>query len=149
MHRAVLHGSFWIGGAGLLFIILAALFAPLLTPYNPATQDLAQRLIEPVWSSGGSWAHPLGTDLLGRDYLARLLFGARISLLIGFSTIIISGIFGTCLGVAAGYWGGSVDLLVHFMFTVRLTLHVVLVALVVVAVLANLLPLLFIIIFGL
>lgn len=112
LRRALRHGSFWIGGTALLLIILVALFAPWLTPYDPAAQHLGERLIAPVWATGGSWTHPLGTDLLGRDYLARLLFGARISLLIGFSTILISGVFGTCLGVAAGYWGGWVDLVV-------------------------------------
>ncbi len=149
VHRALRHGSFWIGGTALLFIVFVALFAPWLTPFDPAAQNLAQRLIEPVWGAGGSWAHPLGTDLLGRDYLARLLFGARISLLIGFSTILISGIFGTCLGVAAGYWGGWVDLLVNFILTIRLTLPIVLVALVVVAIVGNSLTLLIIVIGGL
>lgn len=149
VRRALRHGSFWIGGVALLLIILIALFAPWLTPYDPAAQHLSQRLIEPVWATGGSWAHPLGTDLLGRDYLARLLFGARISLLIGFSTILISGIFGTCLGVAAGYWGGWVDMVVNFILTIRLTLPVVLVALVVVAVIGNSLTLLIAVIGGL
>jgi peptide/nickel transport system permease protein len=149
LRRALRHGSFWIGGTALLLIILVALFAPWLTPYDPAAQHLGERLIAPVWATGGSWTHPLGTDLLGRDYLARLLFGARISLLIGFSTILISGVFGTCLGVAAGYWGGWVDLVVNFILTIRLTLPVVLVALVVVAVVGNSLTLLIFVIGGL
>jgi peptide/nickel transport system permease protein len=149
LHRALRHGSFWIGVGVLLIVVLAALCAPWLTPYDAAVQNLAERVIAPVWSAGGSWVHPLGTDLLGRDYLARLLFGARISLLIGFSTILISGIIGTCLGVAAGYWGGKVDLLVNFILTIRLTLPIVLVALVVVAVIGNSLALLIVVIGGL
>ena len=131
--RAVRHGSFWVGGAILVIIILAAIFAPLLTPYDPALQDLAHRFVPPVWTEKGSWDHILGTDNLGRDYLSRLLFGARISLLIGFLTVIISGTIGTVLGICAGYWGGWADLVINFVITIRLTMPVVLVALVVVA----------------
>ncbi|TAM90779.1 MAG: ABC transporter permease [Candidimonas sp.] len=149
VRRALRNASFWIGGTALLAIVIVGLFAPWLTPYDPTAQHLGARLIVPVWQAGGSWAHPLGTDLLGRDYLARLLFGARISLLIGFSTILISGFVGTCLGMAAGYWGGWVDLLVNFILTIRLTLPVVLVALVVVAVIGNSLTLLIVVIGGL
>ena len=115
--RALRHGSFWVGGLIILVIFLAAIFAPWLTPYDPSIQDLGQRFVAPVWAEGGSWAHPLGTDGLGRDYLTRLLFGARISLMIGFLTILISGTIGTAMGVAAGYWGGWVDLVVNFIIT--------------------------------
>ncbi|EAS51803.1 permease protein, ABC-type oligopeptide transporter [Aurantimonas manganoxydans SI85-9A1] len=140
--RALRHGSFWVGGLIILVIFLAAIFAPWLTPHDPSIQDLGQRFVAPVWAEGGSWAHPLGTDGLGRDYLTRLLFGARISLMIGFLTILISGTIGTAMGVAAGYWGGWVDLVVNFIITIRLTLPVVLVALVVVALVGSSLSLL-------
>lgn len=149
VHRALHHGGFWIGGSIFLFFLLMALFAPLLTSHDPVTQHLAQRLLPPIWANGGSWDHLFGTDQMGRDYFARLLFGARISLLIGFATILISGVFGTCLGVAAGYWGGRVDLLVNFILTIRLALPVVLIALVVVAVIGNSLILLIAVIGGL
>jgi peptide/nickel transport system permease protein len=89
-------------------------------------------MVEPVFM-GGTWEHPLGTDHLGRDYLSRLLYGARISLLIGFGTALVSGIIGTAMGVAAGYFGGRVDMVVTFLVTVRLAMPVVLVALAVVA----------------
>lgn len=137
LRRAVRHGSLWSGGIILLLITLSALFAPFLTPYDPAYQDLNNRLVPPIWNELGTWAHPLGTDLLGRDYLTRLLYGARISLLISFTTVLISGTIGTVMGVAAGYWGGRVDMVVNFLTTIRLTLPAVLVALVVVAVLGN------------
>lgn len=137
LRRTLGHGSFWVGGGILLVIMLAAIFAPLLTAHDPSWQDLSKRLVPPVWDARGSWAHPLGTDQLGRDYLARLIYGGRISLLIGFLTVLISGVIGTALGVAAGYWGGRVDLLVNFVLTIRLTLPVVLVALVVVALVGN------------
>jgi peptide/nickel transport system permease protein len=142
VRRALRHGSFWVGGTIILLIVLAATFAPLLTPYDPSAQDLTQRFVPPVWSAGGSAAHLFGTDGLGRDYLARLLYGARISLMIGFLTVLISGTIGTVMGVAAGYWGGRVDLLVNFLITIRLTLPVVLVALVVVALIGSSLSLL-------
>ena len=133
MRRALRHGSFWVGGAVLLTVTLAAIFAPLLTDHDPALQNLTQRFIPPVWNEKGSWKHILGTDNLGRDYFTRLIYGARISLIIGFLTVLISGTIGTALGIAAGYWGGKVDLLVNFIVTIRLTLPSVLVALVVVA----------------
>jgi peptide/nickel transport system permease protein len=135
--RALRHGSLWIGGGILLVIALAALLAPALTPHDPTFQDLGRRLVPPVWDARGNWGNPLGTDQLGRDYLARLIYGGRISLLIGFTTVAISGVIGTALGIAAGYWGGRVDLIINFFLTIRLTLPVVLVALVVVALVGN------------
>jgi peptide/nickel transport system permease protein len=137
LQHALRHGSLWIGGGILLVIALAALLAPLLTPYDPTYQDLGRRLVPPVWDARGSWDNPLGTDQLGRDYLARLIYGGRISLLIGFTTVVISGVIGTALGIAAGYWGGRIDLVINFFLTIRLTLPVVLVALVVVALVGN------------
>lgn len=147
--RALRHGSFWIGGGLLLLIIIAALAAPVLTPDGALLQDLSQRFQPPVWMEGGTYEHLLGTDQLGRDVLARLLYGARISLLIGFGTVLVSGIIGSALGIAAAYWGGKVDLIVNFILTIRLTLPVVLVALVVVAVVGNSLLLLIAVIGGL
>ncbi|MDB5511080.1 MAG: peptide transporter permease [Enterovirga sp.] len=134
-------GSLVIGGGIVLAVVLVAVFAPLLSPHDPYAQNLTARLIPPVWYPKGSWLHPLGTDNLGRDYLARTLYGARISLLIGGAVALLSGIIGTVLGVAAGYFGGRVDLVVTFLITVRLALPVVLVALAVVAVVGGSLPL--------
>lgn len=123
-----------LAGAGVLaLIVLVALAAPLIAPHDPYAQDLARRLIPPIWHETGTWAHPLGTDMLGRDYLSRLIYGSRISLLIGFVVMLISGLIGTTLGVAAGYFGGRVDLAVTYLVTVRLALPVILVALAVVA----------------
>jgi peptide/nickel transport system permease protein len=146
VRRALRHGSFWIGGSIILAIALAAIFAPLLTPHDPALQDLAGRFTPPFWAEEGSWEHPFGTDALGRDYLARLLYGARISLLIGFLTVLISGSIGTALGIAAGYWGGRADLVISFVLTIRLTLPIVLVALVVVALVGSSLTVLIVVI---
>jgi peptide/nickel transport system permease protein len=90
-------------------------------------------MIPPIWYEKGNWAHLFGTDNLGRDYLSRVLYGAQISLLIGASVMVISGLIGTALGLAAGFFGGRVDLIVTFIITVRLALPLILVALAVVA----------------
>lgn len=131
--RTLGHKGFLIGAAVLAFITAAALLAPVLAPHDPYRQDLSRRMINPVWHADGSWAHPLGTDNLGRDYLSRLMYGARISLLIGGAAMLISGLIGTALGVAAGYFGGRVDMVVGFLISARLSMPVVLVALAVVA----------------
>ena len=122
-----------IGAGVLCFLLLVALFAPVLAPHDPYRQDLGNRLMGPIWHEKGTWAHPLGTDNLGRDYLSRLMYGARISLLIGVSAMIISGVIGVSLGILAGYFGGRVDMVVSFLITTRLSMPVVLVALAVVA----------------
>ena len=122
-------------GSGIVFVVIAiALLAPLLAPHDPYEQDLMKRLVPPVWDSRGSWEHIFGTDHLGRDYLSRLIYGARISLLIGIGAALISGLIGTIMGVMAGYFGGRVDMVVTFLITVRLSMPVVLVALAVVAI---------------
>ena len=128
------HQGMIIGSLIVVSVLLIALLAPLLAPHDPYQQDLLKRLVPPVWDSRGSWEHILGTDHLGRDYLSRLIYGARISLLIGIGAALISGIIGTIMGVMAGYFGGRVDMIVTFMITVRLSMPVVLVALAVVAI---------------
>lgn len=131
--RARRHPGFLAGATLLGLIVLMAILAPLLAPYDPYDQNLAQRMIPPVWHDGASWTHPLGTDHLGRDYLSRAIYGARISLLIGFVAALVSGVVGTALGLAAGYFGGRVDMVVTFLITVRLSMPLVVVALAVVA----------------
>jgi peptide/nickel transport system permease protein len=86
---------------------------------------------------GGSWAHPLGTDPLGRDYLSRVIYGARVSLMIGLLTALLSGLIGAALGITAGYFGGRVDALICYVLAVRLSMPVVLVALAVVSVIGG------------
>jgi peptide/nickel transport system permease protein len=127
------HTAFVFGTGVLLFIIIVALLAPLLAPHDPYAQDLGKRLIPPIWHETGSWANPLGTDQLGRDYLSRLIYGTRISLLIGLSAMAMSAVIGASLGLTAGYFGGRVDLAITFIITTRLAMPVVLVALAVAA----------------
>ena len=92
---------------GALFLI--AVFAPLIAPYDPAAQNIIARLRPPAWMEGGSWNHLLGTDHLGRDVLSRLLNGSRISLFVGFATVLVAGTFGVAIGLIAGYAGGRTD----------------------------------------
>lgn len=129
------HAGLVIGSIVLVTIVLMALFADVVSPHDPYDQVLSRKLIPPVWheSAKATWEHPLGTDQLGRDYVSRLFHGARISLLIGFAAMFISGLIGTTLGVVAGYFGGRVDMVVNFIITTRLSMPVVLVALAVVS----------------
>lgn len=127
------HKGLTIGGTILITMLLMALLAPLLAPDNPYAQDLGHRVVPPIWHAGGTWEHVLGTDQFGRDYLSRLIYGARISLLIGAAAMVISSVIGTALGVCAGYFGGRIDMVVNFVVTTRLSVPVVLVALAVVS----------------
>lgn len=137
MHRALRHKGLLFGIAVLCTALALALLAPVLAPHDPYDQDLSRRLRKPVWQEKGGWDYPLGTDALGRDYLSRMIYGARISLLIGFAAMLISGAIGASLGILAGYLGGRIDLAITFIITLRLSLPVVLVALAVVALMGS------------
>ncbi|MHB2263686.1 ABC transporter permease [Aliihoeflea sp. PC F10.4] len=132
LRRARRHPGFLISASVILIIALLALFAPLISPHDPYTQNLLQRTVPPVFM-GGTWDHPFGTDALGRDVLARLLYGARISLSIGLVSVAIAATIGTTLGIVAGYFGGTVDRIVVFIINVRLALPGILVMLAVVS----------------
>jgi peptide/nickel transport system permease protein len=133
------HYGLMFGAFVLLVIIGMALFANVISPHDAYDQQLGRKLIPPIWhdSPKATWSHPLGTDHLGRDYLSRLYHGAQVSLLIGFSAMIISGLIGTVLGVLAGYFGGRVDMVVNFLITTRLSMPVILVALAVVSIIGS------------
>ncbi|TCS55262.1 peptide/nickel transport system permease protein [Primorskyibacter sedentarius] len=131
------HGGLVIGGTILFITIFMAIFAAYLAPGDPYLQGLGDRLQPPIWHDRGSWDHPLGTDQLGRDYLSRLIYGSRISLLIGIGTVAIAGLIGTTLGLVAGFMGGRVDMVISFLITVRLAMPLVLVALAVVGLVGN------------
>lgn len=118
-----------VGGAILAFWIALALLAPVLTSHDPYAQDLGSRLLRPFWEAKTAPDHWLGTDGFGRDYVARILYGARVSLAIGICAALIAGVIGTSLGLVAGYVGGRVDTLILFLITVRLAMPVILIAL--------------------
>jgi peptide/nickel transport system permease protein len=90
-------------------LALLAIFADVIAPHNPEIGSLSQRFRPPAWVAGGSTEHLLGTDHIGRDVLSRLIFGARVSMIVGFTAVIIAGVLGSTLGILSGYIGGWVD----------------------------------------
>ena len=129
--------STWVGAAIVAVAAICAVFAPFLVPHDPFAQDLSKRLLPPFWMDGTNADHLLGTDQLGRDYLSRLIWGCRISMLIGITVTVVSGVIGITLGVLGGFLGGRVDDAVLFAITTRLSIPVVLVALAVVGLLGS------------
>ncbi|QDY40473.1 dipeptide ABC transporter permease DppC [Candidatus Pantoea soli] len=122
---------------GLVYIILmllVALFADVLAPHGPAEQFRDALLHPPVWQEGGSWSYILGTDDVGRDILSRLMFGARLSLLVGCLVVVLSLILGVIFGLMAGYLGGVVDATIMRLVDIMLALPSLLLALVLVAI---------------
>ncbi len=115
-------------------VVLAAL-APALAPADPIRNDLLARLAPPMWMEGGSARHPLGTDTLGRDVVSRLLYGARVSLLVGFAAVLVAGVVGVALGLVAGYYGGRLDDLLMRVGDVQLAFPVLVLAIAVLSVL--------------
>ena len=93
----------------IVLMLLVAIGADVLAPHDPEIGSLGLRFKPPAWQAGGSADHLLGTDHLGRDVLSRLLFGARVSLVVGFTAVIVAGLLGVALGIVAGYLGGWVD----------------------------------------
>jgi len=98
-----------LGLLGITLVVLMAIFAPLIAPYDPAAQDVLARLKPPAWSPRGSMDHLLGTDHLGRDVASRLIYGSRITLLIASLVVLLSGSLGVVIGLLAGYFGGRAD----------------------------------------
>jgi peptide/nickel transport system permease protein len=99
----------FIGVMLMCALLFMALAAPILAPHHPAEQDLMARLKPPAWSADGSWNHILGTDHLGRDVLSRVIYGSRVSLIVGAAVVLAAGVFGTVLGLIAGYFRGRAD----------------------------------------
>lgn len=124
--------------AGLIIVaavLLMALFAPWLAPYPPDLTDNSVFLVPPFWQAGGSTAHWLGTDAIGRDILSRIIHGARLSLVIGIAVVSISIVVGTVLGLLAGYFKGLLEIAIMRMMDIILTLPSLLLAIVIVAIL--------------
>ncbi len=118
-----------------LLVLLTALFAPLLAPHAPELTNNTVFLKPPFWQAGGSISYPLGTDAIGRDILSRLIYGARLSLVIGLAVVALSVVVGTVLGMAAGYFRGVFEIAVMRLMDIILTLPSLLLAIVIVAIL--------------
>lgn len=115
-------------------LIIPALFAEVISPHDPIEGQLTARLKPPFWMEGGSTEHLLGTDKQGRDILSRIIYGARISLGVSLSAVVLGGTVGTVLGLMAGYFGSWVDHGIMYLVDVFLSLPLILMALVLVAV---------------
>lgn len=103
------HFKIWVGGAILVLLFVCGVAAPMLAPRDPQAQALEDRLKPPRWFDDGSAAYLLGTDNLGRDMLSRIIYGSRISLMVGAATVIFAGMLGCALGAIAGYFGKAAD----------------------------------------
>ena len=119
----------------LALVVLVGIFAPLIAPFDPATQDLVGRLKPPIWLPGSAPGHLLGTDDLGRDVFSRILYGTRVSLLVGVAATLLSGLIGTVIGVLCGYYRGIVDTIFMRLADIQLAFPTILLALVIVVVL--------------
>ena len=118
-------------------MVLTAMLADVLTPYSPVDISLPERLRPPFWERGGSLAHPLGTDPMGRDLLTRMIYGARISLMVGFLGLLVGGGVGACLGLIAGYAGGRVDAFLMRVTDTTLSFPIILFAILLVVILGG------------
>ena len=118
-----------------LAVVAAGLSAPAVAPLDPAEQNVIDRLAPPVFMEGGTREHWLGTDHLGRDVLSRLIYGARVAVIVGITTVIVSGIVGLGVGLAAGYFGGWTDTLFMRLLDVQLSMPFMLLALTIIGIL--------------
>jgi peptide/nickel transport system permease protein len=135
LRRLVRRRTALFGMLVVLGVMLAAVFAPLVSPFDPLEQDIGQRLREPGWQDTQGRLHPLGTDHLGRDILARIVFGSRIALVVGLAAVAISGVLGMLIGLVAGYFGGRVDDFLMRLADVQLAFPFILLAIAVIGVL--------------
>jgi peptide/nickel transport system permease protein len=119
----------WIPIGIISIMLCMALFAPLLAPYSPIDQALRDKLLPPFWIEGGSLSHILGTDAFGRDVLSRLIFGARVSLLVAAFALTVGGGIGLVVGIVAGYIGGALDNLLMRLVDAAFTFPAILFAL--------------------
>jgi peptide/nickel transport system permease protein len=119
----------------LLALVVTAIFAPQVAPHNPTRERLIDRLLPPVWAEDGEWQYIFGTDHLGRDLLSRIIYGSRVSLVVGFTAVIIGGVLGTALGVIAGFFGGPSDEIIMALADMQLAFPTILLAIAIIAVL--------------
>lgn len=127
----------WFGGIIVLALLVAAVFAPLLSPHDPLRQDLMLGQLPPFWLPGAEPGHPLGTDSLGRDLASRLIHGARVAVIVAVVAALAAALLGTALGLAAGFFGGLLDLLVGRAVDIWMAFPAVLLSIVLVAVIGT------------
>jgi dipeptide transport system permease protein len=123
-----------IGLAVVCAVVFIAIFANVIAPYSPIEQYRGFTRLPPVWVEGGNWAHPLGTDPVGRDMLSRILYGSRISLFIGLSVMFVSAVLGVLLGLLSAFWGGIVDVIIIRVMDLILAIPSLVLAILIIAV---------------
>lgn len=126
-----------IGVIILILVTFAAVFAGVLTDHNPEAGLIIDSKKPPFWMEGGSTKYPLGTDPLGRDILTRILYGARISLVVGVTAVLIAGVIGIALGLVSGFYGGKIDDLIMRIADIQLAVPFILLAIAILAVLGQ------------
>ncbi|MFD2856324.1 ABC transporter permease [Seohaeicola zhoushanensis] len=137
------HRSAVIAAALLALIVVTAFLAPLITPQNPydlASLELWNAEIPPIWNAEGQWPFILGTDTQGRDILSAILYGSRISLIIGFASVVLALIVGLALGLIAGFFGGWADNVIMRFGDVLLSMPFILIAILISAIATASLP---------
>lgn len=112
LSELIAHPMAFISGIIVITYILVAFFAPQITSHDPSIGDLRERLLPPAWQAGGSWDFPLGTDGQGRDLLTRIIYGSRVSLMVGGLSVSISVLIGGTLGALAGFYRGKLDAII-------------------------------------
>ncbi len=131
MRRFVRTGGAPVGLVVLVLVVLSAVTAPLIAPQDPGAQDILNRLVPPLNDGSG---HVLGSDHLGRDMLSRLIYGSRVSLIVGATSVLIAGVVGVLLGLLSGYYGGRVDSVISWLANVQLSFPFILLVIALVAV---------------
>lgn len=132
-----------VAGIVTVIMMLSALFAPLISlqnPFDPGSLNLMDAFTPPVWQEEGTWSFPLGTDDQGRDLFSALLYGSRISLFVGFASVMLSMLIGVVLGLVAGYVGGAVDGVIMRIADIQISFPAILIALLIDGVLRGILP---------
>jgi len=119
----------WVSFVIIAVLVLSAVLAPLIAPHSPTEQSLPDKLLPPAWEAGGSARHLLGTDVLGRDVLSRLVYGARVSLIVAAVALLAGGGIGLCVGIVSGYLGGRTDSFLMRTVDATLTFPTILIAL--------------------
>jgi peptide/nickel transport system permease protein len=123
-----------LGLAIVFFFVFLAVFGPFVAPHNPDAMNLAKRLAPPVWAKEGTWKHPFGTDMLGRDVLSRVICGTRNSMVVGLLSSFVALSIGVSLGMISGYLGGGFDVVVMRMIDIMIAIPAVMLAVVLVAI---------------
>ncbi len=120
LRKLVSHRAAVLGAVITVVVLLTSVFAPWIAPMDPLALDPTRRLLPPAWMEGGTWTYPLGTDHVGRDILSRIMYGSRISTLVGISAVTISASIGVVLGLVSGFYGGPIERIILWLADVQI-----------------------------